>query len=133
MKHRLKKIVFESLDKNKLNFNIKNELSFRVSQLINEKMLFEQNKMLQKCTTKTSTDSMGRFVSVIKESLQAKYPIDIKLNSGENISISSKEGQKLAILFDNLNENNRVKMTSSLFENSKNYRNILDFSKNIRK
>ena len=43
MKHRLKKIVFESLDKNKLNFNIKNELSFRVSQLINEKMLFEQN------------------------------------------------------------------------------------------
>jgi len=133
MKHRLKKIVFESLDKNKLNFNIKNELSFRVSQLINEKMLFEQNKMLQKCTPKFSTDSMGRFVSVIKESLQAKYPIDIKLNSGENISISSKEGQKLAILFDNLNENNRVKMTSSLFENSKNYRNILDFSKNIRK
>ena len=133
MKHRLKKIIFESLDKNKLYFNIKNELSFRVSQMINEKMLFEQNKMLQKCTPKTSTDSMGRFVSVIKESLQAKYPIDIKLNSGENISISSKEGQKLAILFDNLNENNRVKMTSSLFENSKNYRNILDFSKNIRK
>lgn len=133
MKHRLKKIVFESLDKNKLQFNIKNELSFRVSQLINEKMLFEQNRMLQKCTPKVSTDSMGRFVSVIKESLQSKYPIDIKLNNGENITINSKEGQKLAILFDNLNENNRVKMTSSLFENSKNYKNILDFSKNIRK
>lgn len=133
MKHRLKKIIFESLDKNKLQFNIKNELSFRVSQLINEKMLFEQNKMLQKCTPKVSTDSMGRFVSFIKESLQSKYPIDIKLNNGENITINSKEGQKLAILFDNLNENNRVKMTSSLFENSKNYKNILDFSKNIRK
>jgi len=133
MKHRLKKIVFESLDKNKLQFNIKNELSFRVSQLINEKMLFEQNRMLQKCTPKVSTDSMVRFVSVIKESLQSKYPIDIKLNNGENITINSKEGQKLAILFDNLNENNRVKMTSSLFENSKNYKNILDFSKNIRK
>jgi hypothetical protein len=133
MKHRLKKIVFESLDKNKLYFNIKNELSFRVSQMINEKMLFEQNKMLQKCTPKATNNNLERFVSVIKESLQSKYPIDIKLNNGENISINSKEGQRLAVLFDNLNEHNRVKMTSSLFENSTNYKQILDFSKKLRK
>ncbi len=133
MKHRLKKIVFESLDKNKLYFNIKNELSFRVSQMINEKMLFEQNKMLQKCTPKATNNTLERFVSVIKESLQSKYPIDIKLNNGENISINSKEGQRLAVLFDNLNEHNRVKMTSSLFENSTNYKQILDFSKKLRK
>jgi hypothetical protein len=133
MKHRLKKIIFESLDKNKLYFNIKNELSFRVSQMINEKMLFEQNKMLQKCTPKATNNNLERFVSVIKESLQSKYPIDIKLNNGENISINSKEGQRLAVLFDNLNEHNRVKMTSSLFENSTNYKQILDFSKKLRK
>jgi hypothetical protein len=133
MKHRLKKIVFESLDKNKLYFNIKNELSFRVSQMINEKMLFEQNKMLQKCTAKATNNALERFVSVIKESLQSKYPIDIKLNNGENISINSKEGQRLAVLFDNLNEHNRVKMTSSLFENSTNYKQILYFRKKLRK
>jgi hypothetical protein len=133
MKHRLKKIIFESLDKNKLYFNIKNELSFRVSQMINEKMLFEQNKMLQKCTPKATNNNLERFVSLVKESLQSKYPIDIKLNNGENISINSKEGQRLAVLFDNLNEHNRVKMTSSLFENSTNYKQILDFSKKLRK
>jgi hypothetical protein len=101
--------------------------------MINEKMLFEQNKMLQKCTAKATNNALERFVSVIKESLQSKYPIDIKLNNGENISINSKEGQRLAVLFDNLNEHNRVKMTSSLFENSTNYKQILDFSKKLRK
>ena len=76
------------------------------------------------------TDKRTRYESTVIEQLKSGNII-LKLHNGSHIEVTEEQGQVLATVYENLNEENQGKMYQQLTNSKKDFYGMVDFAKRL--
>lgn len=130
LKSGIQSLIYESDEAFKKS--LINSLSFKLNEAIKEVQETTSSGILHLEEKTEINEDVGNFIMFV-ENYESKSSTKLNFKNNTSINISEQDMEKLKVLFNSLNSDNRKIMTKTLFENAYGLKNTLNFYEMAKK
>jgi ribosomal protein S20 len=130
LKSGIQSLIYESDEAFKKS--LINSLSFKLNEAIKEVQETTSSGILHLEEKTEINEDVGNFIMFV-ENYESKSSTKLNFKNNTSINISEQDMEKLKVLFNSLNSDNRKTMTKTLFENAYGLKNTLNFYEMAKK
>jgi len=123
---------FSSLLRGEINERINSQRKTRIPDTIRDTIFPPKNQQTLNISEEQYTNSI-KFIPILTELASKKGNISVVFSDNSETTISSDEVENLIKLHDSLNEENQIKLRSSLVTNKESFKNCANFAKKYTK